>query len=106
VTNAVKYSPENAPIRMRTRLARGRLTVEVTDQGIGIPAEDQQHMFERFFRGGNVMTIQGTGLGLNIVKRYLDLMGGTISFRSRPGETVFTVELPSHPNSTPNTPEP
>lgn len=60
---------------------------------MGIPMEDQQHL-ERFFRGGNVMTIQGTGLGLNIVKRYLDLLGGTITFTSEPGNTVFHVEAP------------
>ena len=103
VTNAVKYSPENAPIHMRTRLAGGRLTIEVADQGMGIPAEDQQHLFERFFRGSNVMTIQGTGLGLNIVKRYIDMLGGTITFRSGPGGTVFTVDVPAHQPTTETT---
>lgn len=94
VTNAVKYSPEGKPIQLRTRIASGTLHVEVADQGMGIPAADQQHLFERFFRGSNAMTIQGTGLGLNIVKRYLDLLGGSISFASKPGSTVFTVTLP------------
>jgi PAS domain S-box-containing protein len=103
VTNAVKYSPENAPIHLRTRVANGHLTMEVSDRGMGIPAEDQQHLFDRFFRGSNVMTIQGTGLGLNIVKRYLDLIGGTITFRSAPGDTVFTVEVPSLPPNTETT---
>lgn len=94
VTNAMKYSPEQKPIELRTAIADGRFTLTVTDQGMGIPQEDQQHLFERFFRGSNVMTIQGTGLGLNIVKRYLDLLGGSIRFTSAPGETIFTVELP------------
>ncbi len=94
VSNAVKYSPAGTPVLLRTRIADGRLMITVTDQGVGIPAEDQQHLFDRFFRGSNVTTIQGTGLGLNIVKRYLDLLGGAITFTSRPGETIFTVELP------------
>jgi signal transduction histidine kinase len=62
---------------------------------MGIPLEDQQHLFERFFRASNAMNMQGTGLGLNIVKKYLDLMGGTITFTSAAGEgTTFTVQLP------------
>ncbi len=96
VTNAVKYSPEGKQVELRTSIARGRLSLTVKDEGIGIPAEDQQHLFERFFRGSNATTIQGTGLGLNIVKRYLDLMDGTIRFESAPGNTVFTVELPQY----------
>ena len=96
VSNAVKYSPAGTPVVLRTSIDKGRLTITVTDQGVGIPVEDQQHLFDRFFRGSNVTTIQGTGLGLNIVKRYLDLLGGTIAFSSKPGETIFTVELPQH----------
>lgn len=94
VSNAVKYSPAGTPVLLRTHIADGRLVITVTDQGVGIPAEDQQHLFDRFFRGSNVMTIQGTGLGLNIVKRYLDLLGGSITFTSEPGRTMFTVQLP------------
>lgn len=96
VTNAVKYSPEHTPIALRTVIREGRLLITVEDHGLGIPLEDQQHLFDRFFRGSNVMTIQGTGLGLNIVKRYLDLLGGTISYTSAPGHTVFRVEVPQH----------
>ena len=76
------------------------------DGGIGIPKDDQEHLFERFFRGGNVTNIQGTGLGLNIVKRYLDLMQGTIHFTSEPGNTVFTVDLPQHLSTTTEPPAP
>ncbi len=94
VTNAVKYSPEDKVIQLHTRTTGDRLTITVTDEGIGIPAEEQHHLFDRFFRGSNALTIQGTGLGLNIVKRYLELLTGAISFTSRPGNTTFTVELP------------
>ncbi len=97
VSNAIKYSPENKPIRLLTHLESGRLRITVEDQGIGIPEEDQQHMFQRFFRASNAFTVQGTGLGLSIVRRYLDLMGGTIGFTSVSGQgTTFTVELPQH----------
>ena len=99
VTNAVKYSPEGRRVVLRTTLADGRLTIAVKDEGIGIPAEDQQHLFERFFRGGNATNIQGTGLGLNLVRRYLELMKGTIRFTSAPGDTEFTVDLPQHLSS-------
>jgi len=96
VTNAVKYSPEQRAISLRTQINAQNLEITVEDHGMGIPAEDQQHLFERFFRGGNVMTVQGTGLGLNLVKRYLELLGGTISFTSEPGHTVFVATLPKH----------
>jgi PAS domain S-box-containing protein len=94
LTNAVKYSPEDKVVHLHTQLKSGRLIITVADEGMGIPAEDQPHLFGRFFRGSNALTIQGTGLGLNIVKRYLELLSGTIQFTSRPGHTVFTVELP------------
>jgi PAS domain S-box-containing protein len=93
--NAMKYSPEGAPIDMHTRIAAGRLTVDVADRGIGIPAEDQQHLFQRFFRAANAVTTQGTGLGLSIVKRYVDMMGGTIDFESAVGKgTRFIITFP------------
>lgn len=94
VTNAVKYSPEGKHVKLKTTIAHGRLGVTVKDEGMGIPAEDQQHLFERFFRGSNATTIQGTGLGLSLVKRYVEMMGGTIRFASEPGNTLFTVDLP------------
>lgn len=69
--------------------------ITVKDEGIGIPGEDHKHLFERFFRAGNVTTIQGTGLGLNIVRRYIELLQGTVSFESEAGAgTIFTVTLP------------
>lgn len=92
--NAIKYSPENKRIDLLTSISEGVLTIQVKDQGIGIPVEDQQHLFERFFRAANAFTVQGTGLGLNIVRKYLDLMGGSIGFESSPDlGTTFTVTI-------------
>jgi PAS domain S-box-containing protein len=95
VSNAIKYSPENKRIELTTSVANRVLQITVSDEGMGIPLEDQQHLFERFFRASNAFTVQGTGLGLNIVRKYLDLMGGTIHFTSEPGKgSVFTAQLP------------
>ncbi len=81
-SNAIKYSPENETVLIQTDINKSKFTIKVTDHGIGIPKEDQKHLFDTFFRAGNVSNIQGTGLGLNIVKKYVDLLGGTISFTS------------------------
>jgi signal transduction histidine kinase len=67
----------------------------ITDQGLGIPEEDQQRLFETFYRARNVGTIAGTGLGLAIVKKCVDLHGGHIAVESQVGiGTTFTVTLP------------
>lgn len=101
VTNAIKYSPEGRPVILRTAVDDGCLRIAVIDKGMGIPPADQAHLFEPFFRAQNVLTIQGTGLGLNLVKRYLDLMGGEISFTSTPKEgTTFNVRIPKHRDRT------
>ncbi|MFS4416446.1 ATP-binding protein [Maribacter sp. 2307ULW6-5] len=95
LSNAIKYSEENKTITYKINANDTRLLIAVTDQGIGIPAENQDHLFQRFYRASNVTNIQGTGLGLNIVKQYTELMGGAISFQSKLNEgTTFTVELP------------
>ena len=97
LNNAMKYSPEHRPIDLLTWVEGDELGIEVRDRGMGVPQEDQAHLFERFFRAANAVTIQGTGLGLHIVKRYLELMNGTIAFTSRPDEgTTFTIHLPLH----------
>ena len=94
VSNASKYSPDNSLIEINTSGHDGILEIKVTDHGMGIPEEDKAHMFERFFRAKNATNVQGTGLGLNIVKRYVDLMGGSISFATKENEgTTFTVTL-------------
>ena len=95
LSNAMKYSPEGAEIRFSTELQERGVVITVKDMGIGIPEAEQKHLFERFFRARNAGTIQGTGLGLNIVKRYLNLMGGTIDYTSQENVgTTFTVVLP------------
>ncbi len=98
LSNAIKFSAEGKSIQL---LAAHRLTggiaVSIVDQGIGISAEDQQHLFSSFFRGANAVNIEGTGLGLHIVRRYLDLLHGNISLDSNLGEgTRVTIELPEN----------
>lgn len=94
ISNALKYSERD--VQCRSSFSTGRLEIEVRDHGIGIPEHDQKHLFDRFFRARNALNIQGTGLGLNIVRRYLDLLGGDISYQSREGEgTTFTLRLPA-----------
>ena len=95
LSNAIKYSPEGKPIFLKIEDDGEEMHIEVTDQGIGIPEEDQQFLFTRFFRAKNVENIQGTGLGLNIVKRYIQLMDGDIKFESTPGKgTSFFLKIP------------
>ena len=100
VSNAIKFSPENAPITLKTACTDTTFTLTVSDKGIGIPEADQQHLFERFFRAGNVENIQGTGLGLHIVDKYASLMNGTVRCESKSGEgTTFIVTINTN-NST------
>jgi signal transduction histidine kinase len=95
LSNAVKYSSEGKEIILKTHCLPDALKIEVTDYGIGIPNEDKAHMFERFYRASNASSYQGTGLGLTIVKRYLDLLGGSIRFDSELNKgTSFFVHLP------------
>ncbi len=91
VSNAIKYSTENTIVHFATSTDAHGIRISVRDEGMGIPQADQEHLFERFFRAHNVTNIQGTGLGLNIVKRYIDLMGGNVRFESQEnvGSTFF-----------------
>lgn len=95
ISNASKYSEAGKDIEITVLEETGMLHLAIKDQGIGIPEEDHRHLFERFFRAGNVSNIQGTGLGLNIVKRYVELLNGTIAFESeyKKGST-FKVSIP------------
>ena len=94
-SNAIKYSGENSIISIISQNLNDELLLTVKDQGIGIPDKDQVHLFERFFRAKNATNIQGTGLGLNIVKKYVNSMNGTIEFESKEGiGTKFTIRLP------------
>ncbi|SDH44103.1 PAS domain-containing sensor histidine kinase [Chitinophaga filiformis] len=90
--NAIKFSGKHTVIAVHTEHTGNSVILKVKDAGIGISQEDQQHLFERFFRGNNVSNIQGTGLGLHIVSRYAELMNGNITCESVLNEgTTFTV---------------
>ena len=95
LSNAIKYSEPSTEIFVEMAKVDDNIQIQVTDQGMGIPEEEQKHMFERFFRAKNATNIQGTGLGLNIVKKYVDMLNGNISFKSKLNEgTTFIVDLP------------
>jgi PAS domain S-box-containing protein len=95
ISNAAKFSPEGSQIDVDAFLENKHMKVAIRDQGIGISEEDQQHLFSSFFRGKNALNIQGTGLGLHIVKRYLDLVDGKVHLQSNLGAgTTITIELP------------
>ena len=103
LSNAQKFSPEGATILLKTtHMENGGLQLSVADEGIGISDEDQQHLFSSFFRGANVLNIEGTGLGLHIVKRYADLLHGTLHLESQLGKgTCVTLDLPAAPPGRP-----
>lgn len=95
VSNAIKYSEEGKEIVINSAIYKDELVVEVLDFGIGIPKEEQKNLFNRFFRAKNTVNIKGTGLGLNIVKSYLDLLKGNITFDSKENiGTSFIVKIP------------
>jgi PAS domain S-box-containing protein len=95
ISNASKYSAADKSIRLECFADKNNIGFVIRDEGIGIPVEDQKHMFDRFFRASNAGNVQGTGLGLNIVRRYVELLEGTISFSSEYGKgSVFTVIIP------------
>ena len=79
VSNATKFSGEGCAIEINSEIRGHQFTIRIKDEGIGISKEDQKHLMERFFRGTNAMNIQGTGLGLHIVARYVELLKGTIT---------------------------
>jgi PAS domain S-box-containing protein len=95
--NAIKYSHVESIIEIDSKIKQNKLIVSIKDYGMGIPKEDQKHIFERFFRAKNAMDIQGTGIGLNIIKGHIDGLGGSISFKSKENVgTEFTFELPNY----------
>ncbi|BCL37466.1 ATP-binding protein [Nostoc sp. MS1] len=97
LSNAIKYSPHKETIRVELSCdqTQGIAIFQIQDEGIGIPEADQAHLFESFYRASNSQSIQGTGLGLVIVKRCVEAHNGQISFTSQEGVgTKFTVTLP------------
>lgn len=95
VSNAIKFSSEGRNIEVLSLINNTHVEIKVKDYGIGIPEEDREHLFDRFFRASNATNIQGTGLGLNIVSKYIELMNGTIGYKSKLNEgTTFNIEFP------------
>lgn len=95
LSNAIKYSPNGKQIEVKISKQDKQLRIDIKDDGMGIPSVDQKHLFNRFFRAHNVTNIQGTGLGLNLVQKYVEIMNGNISFVSEEGKgSTFTIILP------------
>jgi|SRR5579863_189910 len=95
ISNASKYSGEGKTIHLHILGSERDIRISVRDEGIGIPADAQKFIFTKYFRANNVVNIQGTGLGLIIVQRYVDLLQGKIYFSSRENEgSTFTIEFP------------
>lgn len=93
--NAIKYSPENTDIKIEISKNTKNIIFKIIDEGFGIPLNDQKFIFNRYFRAENVLNIQGTGLGLNIVKEHLENLGGNIHFKSTENKgSAFFIELP------------
>ncbi|GAB1544969.1 hypothetical protein NUACC21_76450 [Scytonema sp. NUACC21] len=96
LSNAIKYSAPGSQVAFELTCQSQEVIFQIKDSGIGIPAVDQQQIFEPFYRGSNVDSIPGTGLGLSIVKTLVDLHAGEISVESVVGAgSTFTVKLPS-----------
>lgn len=94
-SNAIKYTAPSGSIDFVVSSDDTNIIFRISDTGIGIPVEEQKHIYKRFFRAKNAADIQGTGLGLNIVRKYVKLLLGSIAFESRQNEgTTFTVCLP------------
>jgi PAS domain S-box-containing protein len=96
VSNAIKFSGDNKKIQIFTSISPESTFIKVVDEGIGIAKDEQVHLFDRFFRARNATNVQGTGLGLNIVARYLEMLGGIIEFDSQLNEgSTFRVTIPN-----------
>lgn len=95
ISNGIKFSPGADRIDITSEVQNSSVKITVKDYGIGISEADQKNLFESFFRGHNATHIQGTGLGLNIVARYAELMSATIDFESKENQgSSFTIIIP------------
>lgn len=102
IDNAIRYSPPDSKVEISAHIIhrdnKPFLSVAITDHGVGIPLQEQEHIFQRFFRATNILSLDnhGSGLGLFIAKRLIEQQGGTISFESKENEgTTFTINLPA-----------
>jgi signal transduction histidine kinase len=108
LANAVKFTPEDGRVAVTVKPEGGSAVLMITDTGIGISADDQRHVFERFYRAPSVAdrAIQGTGLGLTISKAIVEAHDGSISVQSHPGEgTTVMVRIPLGPASKRSVPD-
>ena len=97
LSNASKYSDAHKNIFLSCTEDKKKMLFTIKDEGIGIPADDQKHLFDRFFRASNAGNVQGTGLGLNIVRRYAELLDGEITFTSEYGKgSTFVLGIPAN----------
>jgi signal transduction histidine kinase len=103
--NALRHTAPGTSVRVRTVLRDRKSVLEVEDEGAGIPPDQQEQLFERFFRLDGTRA-SGSGLGLAIAKELAELMGGALEVQSRPGRTVFSLLLPQTARALPRTPEP
>lgn len=95
ISNAIKFSTAEKPIFINCTIDEKSATISIKDEGIGISEEDKEHLFTSFYRAKNATNIQGTGLGLHIVKRYLELLHGEISLESELNKgTIITFNIP------------
>ncbi|MEZ0223354.1 MAG: ATP-binding protein [Alphaproteobacteria bacterium] len=95
VSNAVKYSPRSNAVEIMAFREGSNIFIEVQDHGVGIPESEVQHVFSRYFRASTSTGIPGSGLGLTLVKQFVDMHDGTVNLRSKVGiGTVVTVSLP------------
>ena len=95
ITNAIKFSDEGSVVQVNVSVAEDVVSFEVIDQGIGIPGDEFEHLFSSFYRARNAINIQGTGLGLHIFKRYLELLQGDILVETELGKgSKFSIQIP------------
>jgi signal transduction histidine kinase len=93
--NALKYSPPGTPVALRVQSSNGMVSLEITDQGTGIPAREQARIFQRFYRSPSAeKAIPASGLGLSIAQRIVQAHHGDLTVTSRPGETTFRITIP------------
>ena len=96
IHNAIKYSSENSVIAIKVSQDLDITTLEIIDDGIGVPKIDQKNIFNRYFRAENALLTEGTGIGLNISKTHIENLGGSINFESEENKgATFTISIPN-----------